>query len=262
MPSPCLPAIPIRYIADKNGNMERTNHFLFFAEDISSSELELDTIETRHAIGALRLHTGDTLHITDGKGTLATGVLDSVPGNRCGHLTIIARKSIDRKPPSITLGIGIPERDAFESVLSDATALGVYRIIPIIMYYCQKRWWESDWDKLAVRFRHIMIAALKQSQGLFLPQLSPPCNLDGALSECSGKAIVADPYGDTLHTILQQTGFPTSITCFIGPPGGFFENEQRLFMNHSITPVKIAPLRLRTELAATTLCAQISGYLL
>lgn len=106
-----------------------------------------------------------------------------------------------------------------------------------------------------------MITALKQSVSCFLPEIAAPCGTAGAIATAGGFVMVADRQG------IPVTALPTlhpepPVSCFVGPPGGFSEKELQLFDWESFRRVRIAPARLRTELATTVLCAQVMGRLL
>ena len=237
----------------------RSIHFLFFADDLSADDAHLGSTETKHAVTVLRLQPGDLLQLTDGRGCRAVGRYETVNGREM-RLSIVERTIRCRQHPRIHLFIGLPDRDAFETVLLDATALGVSRIIPIAAEQCQKRWWK-EWDNHLPRFRQKMIVALKQSVSCFLPEISVPCGTAEAIAGAEGFVMLADPAGKPVNTLLPfNPAMPVS--CFIGPPGGFSEKERRLFDRESSCRVRIAPARLRTELAATALCAQVIGRLL
>jgi 16S rRNA (uracil1498-N3)-methyltransferase len=234
----------------------RSQHALFFTEDLSTDHCTLDPEETNHAASVLRLKPEDPLQLTDGQGCRAVGIFETLIDRKM-TVHIIERTTIDRRQPLISLFAGLPDRDAFESILLNATALGVSRIIPIATEFCQKKWW-VDWEKLTPRFRRKMIVALKQSQSYHLPHLSAPCSTAGAASLATGTVLVADPDGIPLRALPPPDPL-MPIACFIGPPGGFSAAECTLFTQQEFSLVKIAPARLRTELAATVLCAQLVG---
>lgn len=238
----------------------RESHHLFFAETLDDAMIILDQTETTHATSVLRLQTGESLHLTDGNGVCAAGIVETI-GKHSLHVRIVNRTTTIRPVPHVCLFTGIPDRDAFESILLDATALGVARIIPLAAEHCRKPWWNGNWEKHAPRFHQKMVVALKQSGSCFLPQLDPPVAAAFAASVAVGTVLVADPDGVPLVTLAPlNTAQP--VCCFIGPPGGFSENELRLFDERSFTRVRIAHARLRTELAATVLCAQVTGSVL
>ncbi|MBN1307538.1 MAG: 16S rRNA (uracil(1498)-N(3))-methyltransferase [Chitinispirillaceae bacterium] len=231
--------------------------FLFFSDDLSAESATLDAAETNHAVSVLRLKPGDSLRLTDGCGRRAAGTYETVVDRRM-RVRIAERTCTGRKGPAVTLCVGLPDRDAFERILLDATALGVYRIVPLTAEYCQNKWW-SKWEKLVPRFRRKMIVALKQSHSCWLPELDVPRLTPEALSSAAaGAVIVADPAGDPVGAITPLD--PTApLSCFVGPPGGFSERELRFFEQRTSAKVRIASARLRTELAATVLCAQLIG---
>jgi 16S rRNA (uracil1498-N3)-methyltransferase len=196
--------------------------------------------------------------LTDGSGCRATGIFEEIISGRM-VVSITTRTIAERPLPLCTLCIGIPERDAFEHVLINATALGVCRIIPCKAAYCQKPWWANRWTGLQPRFRQKMITALKQSHNLYLPELADPCDITELIEALSGTTLVADQQGTPLRA-LPHNSPAGRFNCLIGPPGGFSDAELKLFKEKSFDFVQTAQFRLRTELAATVLCAQLLGH--
>ncbi|MBN1575264.1 MAG: 16S rRNA (uracil(1498)-N(3))-methyltransferase [Chitinispirillaceae bacterium] len=243
----------MQIVTGQSGN--RSRHTFFFTEDLTVDRAALDPAETKHAVSVLRLKPEDPLQLTDGRGRRAVGMYQTVIERKM-RVQIIERTTMERRPPFINLFTGLPDRDAFEEILLDATALGVVRIVSVAAEYCQKKWW-VDWEKLIPRFHRKMIVALKQSHSCWLPELATPCSTADAAASAAGTVLVADPQGEPLNAVMPiDPAVPLS--CFIGPPGGFSEKELQLFDRSSIR-VRIAPARLRTELAATVLCAQLIG---
>jgi 16S rRNA (uracil1498-N3)-methyltransferase len=239
--------------------MNKSEHFLFYAPDLVPKTVILDETESRHVASVLRIRPGDTLQLTDGKGGIATGVYRSEEHRRL-TVSIVSRSHKQRPEPARHLYAGLPDRDAFETILINAAALGVSRIVPLTTAYSQKPWW-NNWEKLSARFHLKMIAACKQSHNPYLPELLPPTPHSDTLQQSESTfVLVADLSGKPLRDILlPATG---TITCFVGPPGGFSGKELQLLTDRSATAVRIAPGRLRTELASTILCGQLTGALL
>ena len=239
--------------------MEKSEHFLFFAPDLEPEIVTLDESESRHVASVLRIRPGESLQLTDGKGGIATGVYRSENHRRL-TVSIVSRTRRQPPDPACHLFAGLPDRDAFEAILINAAALGVSRIVPLTTAYSQKPWW-NNWEKLSVRFQLKMIAACKQSHNPYLPELLPPSALSDTFQHSESTVVlVADLSGKPLRTIpLPAKG---TISCYVGPPGGFSEKELQLFADWSATAVRIAPGRLRTELASTVLCGQLTGALL
>lgn len=240
-------------------NPSKSDHFLFYAEDLSVNTITLPIEEFKHIHTVLRIQNDAFLFLTDGKGTYAKGVIDEDSGKNI-TITIIQKEWYYHTGPQITVLVGLPERDAFETILTHVPALGVHTIIPLHTEYCQKPWWKYNWKKYSKRFTQKMIAALKQSRNLYLPQLLAPVKIDTILDTSTEIQLVADNTGVPLHTVLSPPAIPQSITIAVGPPGGFSEKEITQLRQHHFQCITLAPARLRTELATVTFLSQISGY--
>jgi RsmE family RNA methyltransferase len=150
--------------------------------------------------------------------------------------------------------LGIPDKEPFETILEQTTALGVSRIVPLVMDHSRKPWWES-WEKILPRFTSKMIVSMKQCLYPYIPQLDKPVCLTEIINTCSRPLVIADQHGEILRDDMLAS--QTKLSCLIGPPGGFSDKEKREFESHTPLTVKIAQQRLRTELAATVLCSRI-----
>jgi len=234
--------------------MRDYQHFLFFASVISGHTATLDADEARHAIKVLRLTDGDRFQVTCGDGHIyICKLLGSDKENATG--TIVDKISVPPLHPSIHCYIGLPDKDAFESVVTDLTAMGVSQITPLITENCQKNWWEQKWEKHYERFNSKMIAAMKQSLYPRIPVLHPPTPVERILTTIENCAIVADYDGVSLSDC--QLSSEIHVSCIVGPPGGFSTHEINQFRERGFYFVKCGATRLRTELAAVVMCGGI-----
>ena len=238
----------------RDSYMRDYHHFLFHTSHNNLNSIELDVYESRHALKVLRLTEGDLFQATSGDGQVFICKLDSIK-KELASATIIERLSVPLIDPSIHCYIGIPDKDAFETVVTDLTAMGIATITPLITEQCQKNWWEQKWDKLQERLQGKMIAAMKQSLYPRMPVIDYPCTIEKAIDGIKGQSFFAEWEGSSLHT--YQCDIESQVNCFIGPPGGFSTKEIDLFRSLGFKSIKIASTRLRTELAAVVLCAQV-----
>ncbi|MBN2188287.1 MAG: 16S rRNA (uracil(1498)-N(3))-methyltransferase [Chitinispirillaceae bacterium] len=241
-------------------SMRDYRHFLFYAETIEADRVSLDVSETRHAAAALRRGPGDPFLATDGRGAVFECRVESIAGKRIAGL-IMDRREVPRHACRLRLFAGIPERVAFETLVTSLTALGVERITPLVCRHCQGAWWERDaeGERMSDRFRKKMIAAMKQSLYPHLPRLDPPMPFDAVGAAVSGACIVADPLGFPLAEVLNTDAREECFSCLVGPPGGFAPEELASLKALGAAGVQLAPTRLTTELAAVVLCGQIIG---
>jgi 16S rRNA (uracil1498-N3)-methyltransferase len=238
----------------RDNYMRDYHHFLFHTSKSNSTSIELDVYESRHALKVLRLTEGDLFQATSGDGQIFICKLDSIK-KELASATIIERLTVPLISPGIHCYIGIPDKDAFEIVVTDLTAMGITQITPLITEQCQKNWWEQKWDKLQERLQGKMIAAMKQSLYPRMPVIDNPCTIEMAIEGNNGQSFIAEWEGSPLHT--YQCDIESQVNCFIGPPGGFSTKEIDLFRSLKFIPIKIASTRLRTELASVVLCAQV-----
>lgn len=236
--------------------MRDYHHFLFFASKVQNGAATLDQDESRHAIKVLRLKTGELFQAASGNGKIFECKLDTVEHD-CIKATILNESNITPVPVKIHCYIGIPDRDCFETIITDLTAMGISSITPLISDFCQKDWWESKWEKHLLRFQSKMISAMKQSLYPFIPRLNNPVQLMDVEADSLQSILVADPQGQPLPKVCSL--IKSDIGCIIGPPGGFSDNEINLFKAKQYQLVTIAGTRLRTELATVVLCGQILG---
>ncbi|HMA65250.1 MAG TPA: RsmE family RNA methyltransferase [Chitinispirillaceae bacterium] len=231
--------------------MREFDHFLFYAVKINNNTVILDENDTRHAVKVLRLAQGDTFQVSCGDGVIHVCKLGAINGS-CASGIIIDSKAVKIITPTVDFFIGIPDKDAFESIVTDLTALGVNSITPLISSQCQKNWWENKWEKHDERLRGKIIAAMKQSLYPYLPTLNKPRTLDNSCFQ-NGLCIAADYDGSSGITLDSSI---LRVNCFIGPPGGFSTDELDMFKRNNVSFLRLGQTRLRTELAATAMrCA-------
>jgi len=224
--------------------------------DTESTEITLDAGESNHAVSVLRIKIGQRIQVTDGRGAIYDCQCSAVR-KQSVSCNVIDKRQVPRITPEITLLIGLPDKERFETVLEHATALGVSRIVPIAADHCRKPWW-GEWDGLRRRFLSKMIVSMKQCLHPYIPRLDAPAPLREAVAVCHEALLVADQDGKGLSDaeILPYK----KISCLAGPPGGLSRGEKELLESYTAIPVKtvkIATTRLRSELAATALCSRV-----
>lgn len=206
----------------------------------------------------LRRASGETIQITDGNGSIyECSIHEKTPdGTRC-----VVVKTIPAPAPkkNVSVYAGLPEKEAFGELCESLAALGASRVIPLECDYCQDRWWLA-WEKHAARFTKKMIAGIKQAKSAWLPHLSAPQPLAGALGAGNGVLMLAaDESGVPFIDVIDRIKNAADISCFIGPPGGFSPKETDQLKSAGAVFVSLSQNRLRTEVAAVILCGIIKA---
>jgi len=228
---------------------------LFYNPDISekSNTFSFAKDESRHIIKVLRKKTGDTLHITNGKGYLFTAEITIADQKNC-VVNII--NSVFKKPTDYKLHLAVAPtkmNDRYEWFLEKATEIGITSITPI---YCD----HSERKKVKIdRFEKILQSAMKQSLHLYLPILNEPISFKDYINQdFSGDLFIAHCEETDKKSLKNEIKPNTETTILIGPEGDFSVNEIETAIKNKFIPVTLGNTRLRTETAAIVACHSVA----
>lgn len=134
---------------------------------------------------------------------------------------------------------GLPKGDKMELIIQKAVELGVYQIIPVAMKNCVVKLDDKKAASKIKRWQAISESAAKQSKRTIIPEIKMPLSWKLALKEAENLDIVLVPYENergmqATREILQNIKQGQSIGIFVGPEGGFSEEEIE-----SIAPVQV-----------------------
>jgi len=220
----------------------------FFQENLSTDFFTLSSEESKHITKSLRLKAGDFIWITDGKGTLAKAVLTNVLKDTC--TAGIAERILHDISTTKRLHLAVaPTKnpDRTEWLVEKAVEIGVSKITFIICERSERK--NVDFNRL----QRIAIAALKQSQGTWLPELK---TLTFAQFLNESKILTTDKFiaycGDKKQsTLIPFVKFQHNDAIFlIGPEGDFTPQEAQLAKEHGFQQISLGEKILRTETAA------------
>lgn len=196
----------------------------------------------------LRLKTGDQLILCDGMGREALAQITDADKKEV-RLAILEIHMPEREPKKeLTLYCALLKRENFELVCQKATEIGVARIVPLLTERTVKTGFNKE------RLEKIILEASEQSGRTTVPELAEPMKFSDAIDRACGPAtILFDLTGEK----LENTKGISNI--FIGPEGGFSENEVALAKEGDAIIGSLGGLVLRGEtaaIAATFLLAQ------
>jgi len=225
--------------------------FYISSFDKDHREMDLDEDTSRHIVQVLRMGAGETLQLTDGKGTLLTATITAAHKKKC-HVSVETVTLLP--PPERQVSIAIsPLKNAsrFEWFLEKATEIGVTGIIPLMSARTERQHLRQD------RLRNILVSALLQSQQVWLPILRPPTPFAQLLDEPGFDRRLIAWLGDP-QTAVYPRPDTRSTLILIGPEGDFAPEEAATALARQYIPVSLGKNRLRTEtagvVAATLLC--------
>jgi len=230
----------------------------FFQTDslILNQQLELSTINYRHAIQVLRLKTDSPLIFFNGIGGEYHTRLVQITKKQAN--VIIERfDPIERESSlHITLALALIKPEKWDYALQKSVELGVAQIQPLITERSVIRIKANQLEKKLNRWQAIITSACEQSGRTRLPQLHAPMHLSDYLLQKSNSStlrISMLPNAIQSLTNLQQPNtnpnVNTKIQLIIGPEGGFTDAEEALLQQANTTPITFGPRILRAETA-------------
>lgn len=220
---------------------------LFYSKDLNQNTrfFEFDKEESRHIHKVLRKKEGDNIHITNGLGYLFFCEITSLTDRKC----VVSIQRFEKSaPPEFGLHIAIAPtkmNDRMEWFLEKATEIGIREISPIVCEHSERKVVNHE------RFEKILIAALKQSNQLFLPVLHPLQTFKSFVSQPkTGALFIAHCHENEKKSFNNELKPKTNATILIGPEGDFSEKEVKTALEKNYIPVSLGNTRLRTETAA------------
>lgn len=174
-------------------------------------------------------------------------------------LDILSKEVCETEPKTkITLYQGLPKADKMELIIQKCVELGVDRIVAVSTERAIVKLDKKESKKLE-RWQKIAEAAAKQSGRGKIPEIGQQVlKFKEAVAEAKGLDGAIIPYEKEQETGIRQfvQGFQgESIGVFIGPEGGFAEEEIALAQESGITPITLGKRILRTETAGMTTAA-------
>ena len=225
------------------------HQFCFYVPPpVTGSQFILEGDEAVHAARVLRLHRNDSLLAVDGEGTRYYGRIVDIQGTA-------VRVSIERRWTDpceqrvrLTLVSAVPRGARSDWLVEKATEIGVSAIVPLVTAHSTpvKTVRISRWKRVA-------LTAMKQSGRAYCPRILEPMTFETALRfSRQAQAFIAQPHSgsDDPARIRRLPDSVSELVLYVGPGGGFSENEIAMARERSIQPLSLGTFRLRTETAA------------
>lgn len=217
-----------------------------------------------HVKNVLRMNVGDKFLVSDqGKSHLCeiVGFADD-----CAITKILQENYQETELPiEITLFQGLPKSDKLELIIQKAVELGVNKIVPVetsrSIVKIEKK---KELSKVS-RWQAISESAAKQSKRNVIPTVTAPLSFNELLGEIKNYHHFIVPYENeegmsaTLFT-LKEIKSGQKIALFIGPEGGFSQEEIIKATQLNAKTLSLGKRILRTETAAITALSALMLY--
>lgn len=209
--------------------------------------------DVKHISKVLRCKIGEKIEVCDNENNEYICQIDEIDKNIV-TLSILEKVQINRESPlRVTIYQGLPKGPKMEIILQKLTEIGVYEIVPVITKRSVSKIDDKKEDKKLDRWERIIYEASKQSKRGIIPKLSNVLSFDEAIKHMKNNNMNIVPYErentKTIKKAIKGVNI-NSIGIFIGPEGGFEEEEIQEIENNDGISVTLGPRILRTETAS------------
>lgn len=222
---------------------------LFFGE-INNQTVIINDEEQQHIVKVLRMKEGEEIHVTDGKGNLASGTL-VIEGKKAGINVENIQTETPNFKPRLHIAIAPTKNiDRIEFFVEKAVEMGISEITILQTEKTERK--NINIDKI----RKQAIAASKQSLRFHFPVINDLVKLSDFLKKIDSETTFVAHCNENLERIhLNEIPKMENYTFLIGPEGDFSDKEILFLAEKGIKAVSLGNQRLRTETAGVFVAA-------
>ena len=229
----------------------------FFVSDIGPEAAVIEGDDLKHLVSVLRLRKGDRVMLSDDRGSECEGEIERVEPGKALVKTGPWRPCVSEPHHKLTLFQCLPKAGKMETILQKCTELGMNALVPTLSARCVVQP-GRDFDKKLQRYRKVAREAAMQSGRGIVPEVLPLAELkkvDLAVFDTVYVAYEGERQHSLKAVMADKPG--RRIALFIGPEGGFEEDEVACLVEKGAKVVSLGPRILRTETAGMAMVAQI-----
>lgn len=242
--------------------------YLFFVDggDIGEESARITGPDVNHIKNVLRMKPGDKLRISDGeKLCYHCRIRDFGEGE---VLVSLISKDEDgtELPAKIVLFQGLPKGDKMEFVIQKNVELGVFGIVPVATKRSVVRLDAKKAEAKVRRWNAISESAAKQSKRTVVPEVFSVLSFKEAVDRAADFDCKLFPYEhaegmEKTRELLAKIRPGMKVAVFIGPEGGFEEEEVDYARDRGFMPITLGRRILRTETAGMALLSALMFWL-
>jgi 16S rRNA (uracil1498-N3)-methyltransferase len=193
----------------------------------------------------MRGKVNDKILLFDGCGTTAEATVTSVDAKKVGcRVDSLVRHTLPKK--RIHLYLAPPRHNLLSPLIKQCVELGLWQIHLIECDFSVAK--PKEKDEL---FRNELLAGAKQSGNPFFPEIFPMKKFNNVLENCQLKKFYgATPSENKGELVVVGE---EEISLWIGPEGGFSENELEKLRKSGAQGITIGEWILRVETALVSL---------
>jgi 16S rRNA (uracil1498-N3)-methyltransferase len=219
--------------------------------------------DVNHIRNVLRMKPGEAVRISDGKGSCYDGTVDTLQSDEIIVRLTGEKMESTELPVEVVLFQGLPKSDKMEWIIQKNTELGVGAIVPVATSRAVVKLDEKKADSKVKRWNGIAEAAAKQSKRTLIPEVRSVLSFKQALLESATFDVKLMPYENAegmafTRKCIGEIRPGAKVAVFIGPEGGFSEEEVKAASEMGFLPITLGRRILRTETAGMSVLSMIS----
>ncbi|MEK7287597.1 MAG: RsmE family RNA methyltransferase [Elusimicrobiota bacterium] len=216
--------------------------------------------EAFHIVRVLRKKPGDILRLFDGRGEILWGKITVAETGRIwGRLLESPPKNWSGErhyPFELHLYQALPKGQKWDWVLEKGCEIGFDLFVPLITSRVIAKLDPAQLALKQERWKRVLSAAVKQCGRAKAPELAPLMNFDQAVKALTRRQGVLTLFAweselapNAAKALGHLPSPPSSVAIFIGPEGGWSQEEVRLAQEAGFQMLSLGPYVLRTETA-------------
>lgn len=242
------------------------HRFFVSPQQIEEHHIHITGNDVNHIKNVLRMRVEEQILVSDGENHEYTCYIESLEAEEIlAHIMYVQEAGLELAS-KIFLFQGLPKSDKMELIIQKAVELGVYEVVPVATSRAVVKLDEKKARKKVERWQQIAESAAKQSKRMRIPQVHGVCSYREALEyaqQCDVKLIpyeLAKGMGETKR-IIGDIRPGQSVAIFIGPEGGFSEEEIEKAIEQDTIPITLGRRILRTETAGLAILSILMYHL-
>ena len=241
-------------------------HFFVSPQQVKEEKIYVEGSDVNHIKNVLRMKLGEKLTVNDGEGWQYLCEVESYEADMAVLHIVEKSKAETELTSRIYLFQGLPKQDKMELIVQKAVELGAYQVIPVSTKRAVVKLDAKKAGKKVERWQQIAVSAAKQAGRGIVPTVGEVCTYAQALKMAEELDVVLIPYEqaegiEETKKIIAGIQPGQSVGVFIGPEGGFEEEEVKLAMEAGAKPVTLGRRILRTETAGLTTLSLLMFHL-
>lgn len=242
------------------------HHFFVTPEQVRENQIYIEGSDVNHMKNVLRMKIGEELQVSDGENKKYRCKIEAFTEREVCVTILEELKSDTELPSKLYLFQGLPKSDKMEWIVQKAVELGVWEIIPVATKRAVVKLDEKKAAKKVERWNSISESGAKQSGRTVIPEVKQVMSYKEALAYAKQLDVVLIPYEleegmQETKQLIRSINPGQSVGIFIGPEGGFEQEEIGMAMESGATPVTLGKRILRTETAGLTMLSVLMYHL-